>query len=52
MNHMAEVAKLLGYVLLGIAGFVLTISGLGCNTWQFWVISLCVIFGVNLTSYD
>ena len=36
--------RLIGYVLLGVAGLTLAIGGLGCNTWEFWVITLCFAF--------
>ena len=37
--------RLIGCVFLGVAGLTLAIGGLGCNTWEFWVITLCFIYG-------
>ena len=44
--------KILGYGLGGVGGAVLGLSGIGCTTWQFWVILLCFMLGIQLVNWE
>ena len=37
--------KFIGYFLIGMASVILSYSGLGLDTWQWWVITICFITG-------
>jgi hypothetical protein len=37
--------KFIGYFLIGVANVVLEMSGLGIDTWQYWVIMPSFIIG-------
>ena len=44
--------KLLGYCLLGLAGWTCCKAGLGIDRWEFWVVVTGLIVGSNLTRWE
>lgn len=44
--------KYIGYGLIALGSFLLTVNGFGLDTWQWWIISFCYIGGCYFGTED